>query len=107
MRFINSVDKARYRNVFTDLENSFVKGNDGYPKNTTGAYNMLANWMKTTVHQDCRSNDELYFAQGGSPSNENHGEDLKTAPKCSAADVVSMGTSQPKGNVTRRVWRNG
>lgn len=68
--FINSVDKARFQEVSTNLENEFLKGNDQYPIDLTTAYNMLSNWRTTTVYREAPSADGLSFAQGVVPAGD-------------------------------------
>lgn len=65
VRFLSSVDRVRYGNISTDLENSFIKGSNQYPKNLTAAYNMLANWKVSGQQQEARNGDGLNFAQSG------------------------------------------
>lgn len=44
VRFMNSVDRARYQELSTNIKKEFLKGNEQYLKDITGAYNMLTNW---------------------------------------------------------------
>ena len=61
--FIQSADKARYQQVAINLENEFLKNNDQYPSDITGAYNMLTNWKHSAAMRDHPVTDGVNFAQ--------------------------------------------
>jgi hypothetical protein len=44
MGFMKRADKRRYGGLWSDLENSFSRGQDHYPSDLTGAYNLLLNY---------------------------------------------------------------
>mmetsp|Transcript_26895 Transcript_26895/g.38143 ORF Transcript_26895/g.38143 Transcript_26895/m.38143 type:complete len:435 (+) Transcript_26895:354-1658(+) len=45
---IQQADKVRFRQLIADLENSFIMGEDCYPKTITKAYEILVNYKKFT-----------------------------------------------------------
>ena len=46
MRSMKAVAKERYDQYIEDFENSFLQGQDKYPKTVTAAYNLLTNWKQ-------------------------------------------------------------
>jgi hypothetical protein len=44
MGLLTGADKRRYGGLISDLENSFSRGQDHYPEDLTGAYNLLINY---------------------------------------------------------------
>ena len=45
--FLKRADPARYASLWTDLQNQYSRGNDQYPKNLTGAYELLLTHINT------------------------------------------------------------
>jgi hypothetical protein len=43
--FINGTDHLRYGRLIEHLQNDYLQGVDGYPKNLVTAYNLLAHWQ--------------------------------------------------------------
>ena len=46
--FLMSADKNRYKGLFQDLENEYLKDQDNYPRNLNQAYSLLVNWKAPT-----------------------------------------------------------
>ena len=45
MAFISGANRIKYRTLFEELENSYLKGNKNeYPKTVTDAYNLILNY---------------------------------------------------------------
>jgi hypothetical protein len=42
--FLKRADRKRYGGLWSDLENNFTRGQDHYPNDLTGAYNLLLNY---------------------------------------------------------------
>ena len=42
--FLLNSDRSRYGRLIEDLENSYLLGEDKYPKTVTSAYDILTNW---------------------------------------------------------------
>ena len=63
MTFTLNSDRTKYGTLIEDLENSYLHGEDRFPKTMTNAYNLLTNWK-----QDMRNmlrgpaNDGVSFA---------------------------------------------
>lgn len=79
--FIHSVDKARFEDVPTDLENMFLKGTNQYPPDITAAYKMLTNWSTPSKYREATGPDGANFAQGIIPGGRNGGRD-RSKDKC-------------------------
>jgi hypothetical protein len=48
--FLKRADRKRYGGLWSELENSFTRGNDHYPSDLTGAYNLLLNYKAPPTH---------------------------------------------------------
>ena len=46
MCFILGADRTRYGRLIENMENSFLQGQDTYPKTVNNAYNLIANWKQ-------------------------------------------------------------
>ena len=60
-------DRKRYTGLITDLENSYSKGQDDWPKSVNDAYALLCNWrvdrgLITPAIQDVGT---TFYQQGG------------------------------------------
>jgi hypothetical protein len=93
MGFMKRADKRRYGGLWSDLENSFSRGQDHYPSDLTGAYNLLLNYKAPAPpvlrrHEREQGNDEqdaLSFLQEGEsniPGNEGVTHDNIKCFKC-------------------------
>ena len=61
--FIVNSNKGKYGKLLEDLDNSYLQGDDKYPRTITGAYNLLTNWkqdVRNIVHGP--ANDGVSFA---------------------------------------------
>jgi hypothetical protein len=71
MGFMKRADKRRYGGLWSDLENSFSRGQDHYPSDLTGAYNLLLNYkapppvLRRHVREQGNDEDALSFLQEG------------------------------------------
>jgi hypothetical protein len=62
--FLKRADRKRYDGLWIELENQFTRGQDHFPNNLTGVYNLLLNYkVPSTQHQGGRrkhtSTDEV------------------------------------------------
>ncbi|KAG7352856.1 reverse transcriptase RNA-dependent DNA polymerase [Nitzschia inconspicua] len=70
IRLIRCSDPNRYAGLLADVENSYTRGVDGYPKTLTKAYEMLVNYVDATTvqrnrHPHNRTRQGMSFAQNG------------------------------------------
>ena len=61
-----SADKNRYKGLFQDLENEYLKDQDNYLRTINQAYSLLVNWKAPTYIRGppAGSNDGVIFTQG-------------------------------------------
>ena len=62
--FIKSVNRARFEDVATDLENMFLKGTNQYPDDVTSAYKVLTNWTIPSRFREPSGTEGISFAHG-------------------------------------------
>ncbi|KAG7374846.1 reverse transcriptase RNA-dependent DNA polymerase [Nitzschia inconspicua] len=70
IRLIRCSDPNRYAGLLADVENSYTRGVDGYPKTLTKAYEMLVNYVDASNvqrnrHPQNRTRQGMSFAQDG------------------------------------------
>jgi hypothetical protein len=52
--FLKRAGRKRYGGLWSDLENTYTRGQDYYPNDLTGAYNLLLNYKPPPSHQPTR-----------------------------------------------------
>jgi hypothetical protein len=73
-------DRNRYGKLIEDLENSYLQGNNNYPKKVQDAYTLLVNWKqdpRNMVRMGGMWGDGVVFNNNGTES-ENSGTTLVT-----------------------------
>eukprot|EP00978_Attheya_sp_CCMP212_P025730 scaffold83313_cov41-Attheya_sp.AAC.1 len=60
--FLKGADKIRYGKLIEDTRNSFLQGNNNFPRTVQLAYNLLVNWRQDRIGMQGASNDGVAFA---------------------------------------------
>jgi hypothetical protein len=71
--FLVNSDKSQYQGLLWNLENSFLKGSNEYPKTLNAAYSLLINWKPKQETTVINSDDDLAFTNVSGTS-ENGGD---------------------------------
>lgn len=61
MTFLCGLNKDRYQDLLDDLANSYLAGQDEYPKTLVAAYNLVTNWKSPHKHPKLKTNDGVAF----------------------------------------------
>jgi hypothetical protein len=78
--FLLGIDRNQYGKLIEDLENSYLQGNNNYPKMVQDAYALLVNWKqdpRNMVQMGGMGGDGVVFTNNGTES-ENSGTTLVT-----------------------------
>jgi Reverse transcriptase (RNA-dependent DNA polymerase)/Zinc knuckle len=73
--FLLGADRIRYGKLIEDMENSYLQGQNNYPKTINDAYNLLSNWKqdpRNMVRIGAGGTDGVQFVNNGT-ENENDG----------------------------------
>jgi hypothetical protein len=77
--FLKGADKTRYGKLIEDTRNSFLQGNNNFPRTVQLAYNLLVNWRQDRVGMQGASNDGVAFAHINSIEEEDDKDGESTA----------------------------
>ena len=96
MAFLLGADRARYGKMIEDMENSYLHGNNIFPKTLDDVYNILSNWK-----QDPRNlirNGKISGSEGVVFTN--HGESTGTAEPGAVLANVGKKPEKSKDHIT-------